>query len=84
MIDIERTLRAQMEEDLNVLARFIGRAVGVSGDMDALEALTAVKRELAAAGRFEDEVRDIMDGMGASEFYQSFNKALRRLQDARQ
>jgi hypothetical protein len=48
----------EIEEALNVVARFIGRAVGVQGDLDALAALSEVKRYLevldfAATNRWE-------------------------------
>lgn len=33
----------EIDEAMNLIARFLGRAVGVSGDLDALEALTTVK-----------------------------------------
>jgi hypothetical protein len=36
----------EIEEALNVMARFIGRAVHVPGDLDALEALTKVKSHI--------------------------------------
>lgn len=57
------------DENLNVLARFIGRAVGVSGDLFALEALSAVKAELADAERRRRSVPSEEGGPGHEEIY---------------